>query len=184
LYQALPNTKKALAMVCSSKHAGSRWCKDKDGHSKVPQLYLDAAAAYLDSDQLNDAQMMLVEADSADSSVKNSSQFAPLQQIIDTRLFIASKSIAKPAQEMLPLENDPDHQWIYKGSLAGLDKNFIQRQQFKALSDLALKVKSLKHPGTAKSIQDRIIATIPKKVIIEKPDTADRLRLEKLFPMS
>ena len=98
--------------------------------AKARSMYLQAAAAYLDTDQLQPAHdaLALSERIASAPTSANIAQATLLRQVLATRVSLAEKPA--PAG----FERQPQQSWL-RGDIA---QPFLKRQQFKTLSDLAL----------------------------------------------
>jgi hypothetical protein len=112
-YQPFPEIKARLAQGFLAK-------KRKD---EAQQMFLKAAAAYLDADSLSDATNML-------EGYREAGGLGPEAATLDEFIRYRSSSLVdKPSEEKEP--------WLYKASTT-LDEAFLLRQQFKVIADLTM----------------------------------------------
>lgn len=95
------------------------------------KTYIAAAAAYLDEDDLANAQAMLKQTKAVAPALAGGQAFLSLQQVARDRMAIQSLMEGTGTS----LGTEPG--WLKSGTLPGLPSDFMQRQGFKTAADLA-----------------------------------------------
>jgi tetratricopeptide (TPR) repeat protein len=121
--------------------------------------YVDAAQAYLDTDGLREAGGMLQEARRLTG--KGQTGIAQLQMVLETRRAVTEVSAAQvdPTNASYGFRTDGPHGWIFGRAVTDLAQDFVDRQRFKALSDLADRTRELGQPGVADGLGRRAFKT-------------------------
>ncbi|HSL49004.1 MAG TPA: tetratricopeptide repeat protein [Candidatus Deferrimicrobiaceae bacterium] len=111
--------------------------------------YVDAAQAYLDTDELREAAGTLQEVRRLTGAAQT--RIAQLQMVLETRRAAIEATAAKvdPANAEYAFKTDGPHGWMFGRAVADLAKDFVDRQRFKALADLADRTRELGHPEVA-----------------------------------
>jgi hypothetical protein len=111
--------------------------------------YVDAAQAYLDTDGLREAARTLQEVRRLTGAAQT--RIAQLQMVLETRQAATEATAAKvdPANAEYAFKTDGPHGWMFGRAVADLAKDFVDRQRFKALADLADRTRELGHPEVA-----------------------------------
>lgn len=194
-YQPLPWLKMMLANVCEepSEVVRSSWndefleyCRDEDRNSAVGSLYLDAAQAYLDTDELPKASAMLKKAERFDL---NSSDQDALNTTSD--ILLARQKLPKFALETESINSSRDllenplYSWITDDGFELAQSSFIQRQQFKTLSDYTSSIMSASDSANAAQKKlDRVKPLLDLSAKrLEIAGTNDELRIASLAPL-
>jgi tetratricopeptide (TPR) repeat protein len=187
-YQPVPQLKEMLADACRNPSvAGKQWsstyCTDHRGRELPGDLYLEAAKAYLDTDQLKKAINMLEKAKSTTTSSSGRKLYADLTQIVKTRSRIEKTTPANVEAMAVDLVDRQDTaNWFTDDQFAQPHRDFVSRQRFKTISDLTLRLEDFAKDDASLSSSLRIIApdlnTASKNLVLA--GTADQLRVEKL----
>jgi hypothetical protein len=139
--------------------------------SKARSMYLRAAAAYLDTDQLELARTALATSERISSlppTAEDATQATILKQVLATRESLSDKAAPEG------FEQQSAQRWL--GSDAPVP--FLKRQRFKTLSDLALQDST---PDPAGTSARRASAAFTSALGLDSlVGTADLIRLEKV----
>ncbi|MCP4767470.1 MAG: hypothetical protein GY875_14490 [Gammaproteobacteria bacterium] len=185
VYQPLPRLREMLAKTCAqpskvAKAEAGKYCRYPNHTNAVPGLYLNAAEAYLDTDELTKALEMLEQADGRSQNTNERAISAALRQIYSARVKLpsmAATSVDTPAW----LEHS-SYQWIKQETFPMLELEFVQRQRFKILTDyMSLILPNADMTPSAKPrLQDtlRLLDVAAKR--LEIANTNDVLRTEVL----
>src|SRR5439155_25081849 len=102
---------------------------------------LDAAQAFLDTDDLDRAKQSLDWAATslATAPPRDKERHTQLTSVLGTRMAIdrAMPAAPDPTAASYMFGRDGRHAWLYGSPLGALPQPFIARQRFKALSDLS-----------------------------------------------
>ncbi len=109
--------------------------------NRARATYVDAAQAYLDTDGLRDADRMLAQARTLaqEGPAPEQARITELERILHTRQAITQAMGPKldPPSGEYGFKTDGPHAWVFGQPLSSVPKEFLGRQRFKALSDLA-----------------------------------------------
>ncbi len=152
-YQPLPHLQSLLA----------------EGYSMVgrPQkafpTYIDAAMGYLDLDDLRKADQMIAMARSLPAEPSAAEQRRLIQ--IETPLRSRQEIQQLRAQDFDPKSagyygKREYYRWIFNPEILRLDPSFVNRQRFKALSDMGNRAALLKAPQEALKLQSQALKII------------------------
>ena len=182
-YQPLPQLKEMLADACRKPSTAAKWMGSCD---IAGDLYLEAAKAYLDTDQLQKAANMLEKAKSSPASSSAGELYAALKQIVETRRRI-EKTTPADAEAVAGdlVDRQATANWFTDEQFAQPHRDFVSRQRFKTISDLALRIEDFTKTDASLSSSLQIIEpdlnTASKSLVLA--GTADQLRVEKLASM-
>jgi len=139
--------------------------------SKARSAYLRAAAAYLDTDQLDLARTALTNSERISSpplSAEEAAQATVLKQVLATRESLSEEAAPEG------FERQPGQRWLASAAQVP----FLKRQRFKTLSDLALQSST---PDRAATSARRASAAFTSSLGLDSlVGTADLIRLEKV----
>ena len=190
-YQPVPQLKEMLADACRqpsivAARRSPGYCTDYRGRNIVGDLYLEAAKAYLDTDQLQKADRMLEKAMASPLSDSGRKLFSDLTQIVETRRRIEETTPANAEAVAVDLVGrQTTANWFTDEQFAHSHRVFVSRQRFKTISDLALRIEDFAETDVSLSSSLHIIEPDLNKASksLVLAGTADQLRVEKLAGM-
>jgi tetratricopeptide (TPR) repeat protein len=114
---------------------------------------VDAGQSYLDTDGLPEAGRLLLKARglTQESQPPQQARITELQAILETREVIAGATGARldPSSAEYAFKADGPHGWLFGRAMPAVATDFLGRQRFKALSDLADRARAEGRPGIA-----------------------------------
>ena len=186
-YQPLPRLKEMLAAACERpspvvQQKALNYCRTSNGESAVAQLYLDAAEAYLDTDEFDRTSKMIKKTASLGHTSDTARTLRRVNQVLAARKAIeraTDEDILGSAAFWLLSE---DYRWIAEEPQGGIFEDFAKRQRFKALSDYAAKVAQYADtfPTAAARLEETkpLLSAAANGLVLA--GTADELRVESL----
>jgi len=175
-YQPLPELRSQLA----------EGYKATGDVTKARATYLVAAQAYLDTDAIEPAKRMLQSAGALVAGASPERELAAqLERVLGTRADVARATGRQldPAAGEYAFRLDGGHGWLYGQSLPSLSVAFLDRQRFKTLSDLAIRVGEAGHAQAAAELAARAFRTAIDGVK-HLSGPADVVRIEKIRPIA
>jgi hypothetical protein len=176
-YQPLPELRAMLA-------EGKETLGDRAG---ARTLFLQAAQAYLDTDQLDSTKETL---DRARRLMNGQPQHerelrAQLERVLDTRRLIetAPAEALNPSDTSFSFRRDGSHAWLFGARLSALSDSFLARQRFKALADLSEKSSQLGHSAAAADYATEAFKTAVDRVN-HLTGATDVVRIQKIRPQA
>jgi tetratricopeptide (TPR) repeat protein len=131
-YQPLPELRTMLAegLAVTGEPARAR------------ATYVDAAQAYLDTDALREAGAMLAAARRvglAGQPAAEAQRMTQLATMLATRnaIALAGRTELDPVTPGYAFAPSGQHAWVFGGTVSALSTDFVERQRFKAMADLA-----------------------------------------------
>ena len=173
-YQPLPELRALLA---------EGYQKNGDS-ARARTTYLAAAQAYLDADAIEPAARMLQVGRSLFEGAPREREIAAqVGRVLATREQGAGAAGRQldPAASEYAFQPEGGHAWLYGQPLAGLAPSFLDRQRFKALSDLSVRVGGAGHRQAADELAARAFRTAVEGVK-HFTGPADVVRIEKIRP--
>lgn len=173
-YQPLPELRALLA----------RGYQTTGDTAKARTTYLAATRAYLDTDAIEPAGRMLQSARALPEGASSERELAAqLERVLGTRADVARASGRRldPAAAEYAFRPAGRHAWLYGGALPALAPEFLDRQRFKTLSDLAVRVDEAGHAPAATELAARAFRTAIENVK-HFTGSADVVRIQKIRP--
>jgi tetratricopeptide (TPR) repeat protein len=147
--------------------------------AEAQEAYLDAAQAYLDSDDLDRTSELLVRA----RGIAPMSEASPVavklratEQILETRRSVKQRQDDKTGAVRPSAPSDQS--WLQQGAIAGLSSDFLSRQKFKVNADLAELAKDERQTAEAERYARDALASA--SAVSALVGTSDLLRLEEV----
>jgi tetratricopeptide (TPR) repeat protein len=175
-YQPLPELRERLAKGLDSTG-------DK---ARAATTYLAAAEGYLDTDALEAVKGALAPAFGLTAAGGSEHDHAvQVQSVLLTRRQIeyATGSALDPAASTYEFKSGGAHAWLYGTALPHLASDFLDRQRFKALSDLAAHLQAAGHAAAATELAARAFSSAIEHVR-HLTGPADLVRLEQIRPLA
>jgi tetratricopeptide (TPR) repeat protein len=176
-YQPLPELRAQLAQG---------YAKTGDV-ARARATYLAAAQAYLDTDALEPAgeTLRLAGPLMPEGASAEREQAGQLTRVLGTRADVAQAAGPRldPAAGEYAFRSDGAHAWLYGQPLAALPPVFVDRQRFKTLSDLAVRIGEAGHAPASAELGTRALR-IAIDSLKQLTGPADVVRLEKLRPVA
>lgn len=131
-------------------------------------IFVEATQAYLDTDDLRGARRTLQKAGgfAGGGEVAGQARMTQLVAILDTREEIMRSGREKHNSMRTGnlFKQDGPHAWAFGASLGALGKDFVERQRFKALSDLAERARATGQMKTSEELALRAFKTAVEDV--------------------
>jgi len=175
-YQPLPELRAQLA----------RGYQATGDIAKARATYLAAAQAYLDTDAIESAKRSLQSAGALIAgSVPEREVAAQLERVVSTRTEVARVTGRQldPGAAEYAFRPDSGHAWLYGQPLPALAVTFLDRQRFKTVSDLAIRVGEAGHAQAAAELGGRAFR-IAIESVKQLTGSADVVRIEKVRPLA